>query len=184
MTAIIRRVTVEDLATFPNDGHRYEIVAGELHVSPSPERRHQALAFRLAMLLGTYLAKHRLGYAYFAPVDVRLSEHDQVRPDLLFIRAEHSHFYQGDTVHGAPDFVIEILSASTRSYDELVKWQLYERYGVLEYWLVDPHAETIRLFELQNATHRAATDREGVLCSKVLPGFEIVASTLFSDLDA
>jgi len=130
----------------PDDGQRYEVIAGEPHVSPVPNRAHQEVQRRLGRLLDRATREEELGRIYFAPVDVRLSPHDIVQPDILFIRRDRLASYQpGGVVEGAPDLVVEIATPSSRLQDDGPKKALYARSGVREYWLVDPAAEGLRV---------------------------------------
>jgi Uma2 family endonuclease len=124
-----------------------------------------------------------LGQVLFAPVDVRFSDRDQVQPDLLFIRGERLDIYQGHTVQGAPDLVVEIVSPSDRSFDEVRKRALYEANGVPEYWIVDPKARTLRLLVLTEGRYVEAAPRDGRLRSTVLPDLVVDPAALFAGLD-
>src|SRR5688572_1369617 len=97
-----RPLTYDDLLQLPDDGYRYEIIDGELVVSPPPSRHHQKLAFRLALLVGNEVTNKNLGDVYFAPVDVKLGTHRVVQPDLLFIRLERRDIFVSDAVEGPP----------------------------------------------------------------------------------
>ncbi|HEX6513657.1 MAG TPA: Uma2 family endonuclease, partial [Chloroflexota bacterium] len=106
----------EDLLHTPDDGKRYEIVDGEMLVSPSPVPKHQWVALKLIEFL---LQPHHAGYGqlWVAPLDVILDEHNVVEPDLLFIRQDRLHIIHENNVHGAPDLVVEILSPGGRERD-------------------------------------------------------------------
>ena len=126
------RLTYEDFLGFPDDGRRHELIDGEHYVTPSPTARHQELSGRLHLALGAYLRASPLGKLYYAPLDVLLSDHDVVEPDLLFVSNARLGII-GATVQGAPDLAIEIVSPSSRRTDELTKRGLFERAGVGEY---------------------------------------------------
>ena|ERR671910_2687527 len=108
MSTAVSLLTYEDLLRTPDDGQRYEIIAGELIVSPSPGRVHQWFSMNLIRVLDGYVYHRGLGRVFHAPVDVRLSPHDIVEPDLLFIRQDRLHIYKarGD-VQGTPDLVVD-----------------------------------------------------------------------------
>ncbi len=145
--------TYEDLLEFPDDGKHYEIIDGELFMSPSPLTWHQRASVNLAFIISKYIREHQLGELFFAPLDVLLSESNVVEPDLLFILNENSHIITKENIKGVPDFLIEILSPSNRRYDVKKKRALYERYGVKEYWLVDPDLENIQKFILKEGNY-------------------------------
>ena len=107
------RLNAEDFARLPNDGFRYEIIAGELYMSPSPKARHQYLLGELYYRLRAYLAAHPLGRAYVAPFDVHFGGEDIVQPDLIFIRQERVKALVKDWIYGVPDLLVEVLSPAT-----------------------------------------------------------------------
>ena len=144
--------TYEDLLYTPDDGKRYEVLEGDLIVSPSPRWKHQRVVSALVRIL------HRaedagFGVACTAPMDVVLSDHDVVEPDLLFIAKEHLAIVTAENVQGAPDLVVEVISEGSRRRDAITKRHIYERYGVRFYWLVDPEEETVRGFELKDGAY-------------------------------
>ncbi|HXR96339.1 MAG TPA: Uma2 family endonuclease [Terriglobales bacterium] len=138
-----RKLTYADFVFIPDDGLRHESIDGEHYVSPSPVPRHQRIVGRLYLLIGTYLQAHHIGELFVAPLDVKLSEHDIVEPDLLYVASARAGIVGDDNVQGAPDLVIEILSPSTRGRDLRLKRDRYEQQGVGEYWLVDPASDRI-----------------------------------------
>ena len=174
------KLAYEDYARLPDD-ERCELIDGELITMPSPKEIHQ----RLLLLLGAkwlwFALERGLGSVYIAPFDVILSEFDVVQPDLLFVSNARSGIITEDNVRGAPDLVVEILSPSTADYDRITKRELYERYGVPEYWLVDPYAKTITILRLGADGYNVhAVYGEGdTLSSPTLAGFSLNLSELF-----
>jgi Uma2 family endonuclease len=183
MSTLHRLYTVDDLETFPDDGLRYEIIGGELIVSPSPSKRHQRMEMRLSYLLVDQVELRGIGWVYSSPVDVRFSPSDQVQPDLLVLLAEHDEMYRGNTIHGAPDLVIEIVSPGSQNRDREVKFGLYERNGVPEYWLADPMAGTIRQYALRAGRYEEVAQEGGLLRSTAIPGLVIDVPALSAVLD-
>jgi Uma2 family endonuclease len=179
------KFTYEDLQAFPDDGKRREIVDGELFVSASPNLRHQAISLNLALVIGSFLKKQRLGRLFTAPADVVLSDSDVVVPDLLFVSQERLDRLTKANVQGAPDLVIEILSPSTRRSDELVKKKRFEHFDVVEYWIVDPELDAVRVLRRtkKGLTRVAELTREesDVLSTPLLPGLEIPLAMIFAD---
>jgi Uma2 family endonuclease len=139
------KLTYEDFLRFPDDGLRHEIIDGEHFVAPSPNIRHQAILGNLYWVIRSHLEANPGGRVFFAPLDVIFSMFDVVEPDLLYVSSDRLRILTDKNVRGAPDLVIEILSGSTRTVDETVKRRLYERWGVAEYWIVDPELETLRV---------------------------------------
>ena len=179
------KLTYEDLLLFPDDGRRHEIIDGEHFVTPSPHARHQRVSQHLNSLLHRHVEEHRLGRVYYAPVDVVLSEVDVVEPDLLFIGQARLAIV-GAVVRGAPDLVVEIASRSSRRQDEVLKRSLYERAGVGEYWLVDPEAETVKVFRRREGGGYgrplllSAWEGDRIE-SPLLPGLEIPLVAVFAE---
>jgi Uma2 family endonuclease len=178
-----RALTAEDLEGLPDDGNRYEIIGGHLIVSPSPSIRHQRVSFELAGALYLYLKQSGAGEGYSAPTDVSLSPNDVVQPDILVVLREHQNIVVEQGIFGAPDLVIEILSPSSTATDFLRKSHLYERFGVPEYWIVDPVGESVVIQTLQDGRYVAGQELgvDDMLRSSVLDGFEVELATIFPD---
>jgi len=177
--------TYDELRKMPDDGQRYELIAGQPLVSPAPNRAHQEVQRRLGRLLDRATREEELGRIYFAPVDVQLSPHPIVQPDILFIRWERLASYQpGGGVEGAPDLVVEIVSPSSRLQDDGPKKALYARAGVRESWLVDPAAGEVRVFVQNERGDRFGelAPEHGQLHSTVLPIPTIDIAALFAGI--
>jgi Uma2 family endonuclease len=174
------RYTHADLLAMPDDGKRREIIDGDLYVTPSPVTPHQRILRNLALALGKFLEVHPLGELLFAPMDVVLSEFDVVEPDLLFVLNEHRDYLQ-DWVRGAPDLVVEILSPTTEARDRGLKKKAYARYGVGEYWIVDPVTQTIEVYRLTPEGFRLAATyaKDNILETSLLPGFLLPVGLIF-----
>jgi len=183
--AIPRKLTYEDYLRFPDDGLRHELIDGEHFVSPAPAEKHQLVSWNVAYFLADYLRRNRLGQAFTAPYDVLFSNNDVVQPDLIYISNERSSIRTGKNAQGAPDLVIEILSESTRSRDEKVKFRLYESSGVKEYWILDPDLGTVEVFRPQGRHLRLVAELSAaeaeVLETPLLPGLRIPLEEVFAD---
>jgi Uma2 family endonuclease len=143
------KLTYDDYVALPDDGLRHEIIDGEHFVSAAPRLSHQRVASRLHLSLASYVATAELGEVLCTPVDVVLSRHDVVQPDILFLASatlaaavSANHRFLGLP----PNLVVEVLSPSTRRKDQVFKLLLYERAGVPEYWLVDPDLTTVTVY--------------------------------------
>jgi Uma2 family endonuclease len=139
--------TVEMLHGLPEDGNRYEVIEGELYVTPSPTRGHERVAKRLGQLLDAYVAKAGLAAEVFAiDADIRRDKHTLVQPDVLVIdaarEADHASW---PPMHGLM-LAVEVLSPSTSRRDRTTKRALYLGEGV-EYWIVDPEARAIERWD-------------------------------------
>jgi Uma2 family endonuclease len=137
------KLTYEDYCLLPDDGRRHEIIDGEHYVNPAPNIPHQRISRKIVFTLTQHVEQHDLGEVFYAPCDVVLSAFDVVEPDILFVSKARRHIIGTANIQGAPDLVVEILSPSSRQYDEVFKLKRYDAAGVAEYWIVDPDAETI-----------------------------------------
>jgi len=176
------KLTYDDYQHLPPDGKRHEIIDGEHYVTPTPTLRHQWVARRLVAAFENYLRTHPVGEVFFAPLDVILTKFDVVEPDVLYVSNERAGILQ-DWVRGAPDLAIEILSPTTRRTDEVAKRKLYERVGVLEYWIVDPELDVAKVYrrEGERFTRIGEFSREEghSLETPLLPGLQITLDELF-----
>ena len=176
-----RLLTYEDLPETPDERLRYEIIGGRMVVTPVPVPVHQEVCSRLGTWSCVFVGENKLGRVYTSAPDVRLSPHDVVVPDLVFVSNERRHIVGPNVIDGAPDLIVEVLSPSTRARDRREKAELYARAGVREYWLVDARARAVTVRDLE--TGEESTVRQtGVVRSVVLPGFEVDVAELFADL--
>ena len=156
-----RRYTYSDLMQW-DDGKRYELYDGVPVALASPSDVHQEVSGELFSQLHDFL-KGKPCKVYSAPFDVRLFDtaddrpedsENVVQPDLMVVCNKDKVDRHG--VHGAPDLVIEITSPSTRRNDRFVKFNLYQRAGVREYWIVDPDARVVLVHTLEEGQYHAA----------------------------
>ena len=145
---------------FPDDGRRHEIIDGDHYVNPAPSTYHQTVSRRLQHQLYTQIELTGRGVVYNAPVDVQLTDHDIVQPDLVVVLTSRMQMITPTKIKGVPDLIVEILSPSTASNDATLKKQLYERVGVAEYWIVDPDNHTVEQLVLVDGRYerRPAAD--------------------------
>lgn len=176
------KLTYEDYCLLPDDGRRHEILDGEHYVNPAPNTKHQTATGNLFNALFTHAKAHRLGRVFVAPYDVVLSEFDVVEPDILFVSNERKHLIGKANLTGAPDLVIEVMSPSSRRYDEVVKLKRYDAMGVGEYWIVDPDAETVALYRRRGRNFVRVTFDEYVT-TPLLPGFTLRIADIFDSGD-
>jgi Uma2 family endonuclease len=148
--------TADDLDSLPDDGQRYELLDGELLVTPSPRVRHQNVAgelyhlLRLAVPAGLRLLP--------APMDVRFGPRRQLQPDLLVV---HDEGLDAVRVESVPLLVVEILSPGTRARDQVTKRRAYEQEGVASYWIVDPKKPALTALELTGGAYAQVAHVEG-----------------------
>ncbi len=173
------RYTYKDYCGWP-DEERWEIIDGVAYdMTPAPIIRHQDIAGNLFSILKIML-KERPCMVFIAPTDIILSDHDVVQPDV-FVVCDKNKITEKN-IQGAPDLVAEVLSPSTSKKDRWIKKELYEKYGVLEYLIIDPVGEYIERYSLGNNgkfDQGEAFDAEGVMQLKSLSGLEISVQDVF-----
>ncbi len=180
------KFTYEDYKSLPYvERQRFELLEGELiPMTPSPGEAHQATSIALSSLLYRFVREHQVGRVYEAPFDVVLGEPGEeqvVQPDILFVSQVRRTIIRDDEIRGAPDLVVEILSPSTEEKDRVFKRRLYAKYGVTEYWIVDPDARTIEVLALGKRGYERARlyKKSETLESPLLPGLHIALNEVF-----
>ena len=177
------KLTYEDYVLFPEDGMRHEILDGEHYVTASPFVRHQRISGRIYRPLSSWVEERGLGEVFYASVDVVLSPHDIVVPDLFYISKERAEIITEKNIQGAPDLIIEIISPGTRLRDEGIKLQSYGASGVGEYWMVYPDREMARVYRREGGRFRLtaelSTAAGDVLTTPLLPGLGIPLAEVF-----
>lgn len=174
--------TYDDYVNLPDDGNRYEIIEGELVMTPAPKTGHQRISRRLLVQLTLFVEEKRLGEVFDAPCDVVFSPENTVQPDILFVSKEQEKLITDDNIQGAPDWIIEILSPATAYSDLIEKKETYEKFGVKEYWIVDPKKKRIELHGLQEGKYQLLQKKEktGKITSELLPGFAVDVKKVFA----
>ncbi len=174
-------LTYEDYCALPDDGRRYEIIEGELYVTPSPSRAHQQFAANLLVSLKPFVTARGLGEVFIAPFDVILEETSVVVPDLLFVAVARSGIVTDRGVRGAPDLIVEILSPGTARRDRVEKAKLYARHGVRQYWLADPERRVLEVYELGEGQYRRAAGLadHDTFSPSLFPGLSIPLASLW-----
>jgi Uma2 family endonuclease len=178
---IVERMTATEFFELAPETETAELVEGVMIVSPPPLDSHERQQGFLYTLIRLYVEQHNLGEVRGSRTAVRLSEAHVFEPDILFLSQARSHLLQERGVFGAPDLVVEILSAATAAYDRGDKLRAYERYGVQETWLIDPYGPSGTLFYQQREGLYVPmpVDGEGWLVSTALPGFHLQTDWLW-----
>ena len=145
----------------PETNQPNELWEGELIMSPAPAPQHQRIVARLYRLLDDFVSARDLGQVFLTPIDVVLAQRRTVQPDLIFIDRGNQKIIQ-DAIRGVPDLVMEVVSKGSWRRDRIDKRSLYQQFGVKEYWIIDPEAQTIELLFLSARAYR--------LLSKAMPG--------------
>lgn len=176
------RFNYSDYLQLPED-KRYEILDGELCVVPAPNIRHQRISRRLLLALTQHVLEMDLGEFLHAPCDVILSDENIVQPDLFLVRKERAAIIGKLNLRGAPDLVIEILSTGTRSRDLESKRKIYAVFGIQEYWVVDPEADTVEVLVWDETGYvsAGAYGKSDYLSSPLLPDLNLALVEIFED---
>lgn len=174
-------MTYAQYCLLPDDGKQYELIDGELFMTPAPKPKHQEIVLRLAAELSGLVRINGLGGVFVGPVDILFDPYTVVRPDVLFISAARLSIVGEDAIEGPPDLVVEVLSPSTFYKDLRKKMTAYSQFGVQEYWIVDPETQTIEVYtrrddKLQLAQKFSSGD---TLESGILPGFRLAVNDVF-----
>jgi Uma2 family endonuclease len=172
------KLDYDDYAGIPPSPNRHELIDGILCVTPAPSPLHQRVSRRLQRILEDYFHPRGLGEVFNAPIDLILTRHDVVQPDLLVAAAGQ---ISGRGIEGAPLLVVEILSPSTTRQDRTVKAQRYAALGIVHYWIVDPDARRLECYQLAAGEYALLVPGEGdaVLDHPHWPGLSIPLADLW-----
>jgi Uma2 family endonuclease len=177
-------LTYDDLASFPDDHLRRELIDGELFVTPSPIVAHQRAVMRIVQALANHADEHG-GLTLPAPMDVVFSPSTVVEPDVVFLGpGRAAQLADGRFVDVVPDLVVEVSSPSTRRLDLINKRSLYEREGVPEYWFVDLETRLVDVHRLDDVGHYGAPATFGAgdtLTCLAAPRLRLPVAAVFGD---
>lgn len=167
---------------FLPEGAPYQLIEGELIMTPAPNPRHQIILGRIFRGLSDFVEQREAGIVLLSPLDVYLDDENAFQPDVIFIATERMETIKKDGIYGAPDLVIEILSPSTAHYDSREKFRVYERSGVQEYWIVDPEMNSVEVYVTKEGKFSLASKAEekGEIVSQLLRGFKVNLEDVFS----
>ena len=175
------RVSFADLERAPEDGRRYELYDGEVFVVPAPLPRHQVVQLLIAEMLRHFAAEHG-GFAVASPIDIVFSDYDVLQPDVVFFNADRRQLVDLDRViRHPPDLCVEVISPSTQETDRGRKMQMFARFGVPEYWIVDPRARRVEVYHLKRGSYTLLADLtgDGVIESPTIAGLAFSVAGLF-----
>ena len=174
------KFTYTDYLLLP-EGDRRQLIDGDLYMVPAPSFRHQGVLANLATILRGFVRANNLGEVLWAPFDVVLSAENVVQPDILFVSNERRGIITEANISGAPDLVVEVLSPSTADRDRQLKLGLYSRFGVSEYWIVDPDERSVRVMALgEPGEPSASTYSSGSISSRLIPGLSVAVEKVFA----
>ncbi|MEW5720939.1 MAG: Uma2 family endonuclease [Chloroflexota bacterium] len=178
--------TYDDWARLPDDGTRYEVIDGELFMTPPPATPHQFSIANLFSEMTNFVRARRLGWVLSSPIGVRLpTQPVPLEPDIVFISTARKSIIEEKYIEGVPDLVVEVLSPSNWIYDRKEKFNVYKIAGVPEYWIVDYRAKTVEVFVFEKGDY-ALLGKWGLgefAISRVLDGFRVAVAEIFQDID-
>ncbi len=175
-------LTYKEYEALPADGRRYEIHEGELSVTAAPSPQHQIISRNLFLILHAHVTAKGIGEVLYAPLDVILTDSSIVQPDIVYLDVERLTAISERGIEGSPTLVIEILSPSTTLIDRATKHQLYARYGVPFFWLVDPESRSIEAFVLGPDGYSLAVRAFGVepISPPPFPDLSLILASLWA----
>lgn len=170
------RMTADEYFALEDDGFLYELVDGVVCMSPSPTPEHQDAATQISAQIATFLNDHLVGKV-FVELDVNLGQGPTggdivYRPDVVFIRAEKVARNR-KRIDEPPDLAVEIVSDTSRRYDNETKKGDYERAGVMEYWVIDPNRGTMSFYRLRDGRYELVQPKGDAFASEAIPGFSL-----------
>lgn len=173
--------TVHDYMAMPEGPPYYQLIEGDLFMSPSPHWVHQRISRNIERIIDRYLETNDIGQLFHAPLDVILNETNVYQPDVLFFRHHGKAKLGKRCVEGAPDFVVEILSRSTLHLDKDQKLKIYPVAGVQELWLIDPVEKTITDFHFEKSFDQPVAIHRGAdkFASPIFPGLTFSTPEIF-----
>lgn len=184
MAALVPRYTAAEVRRFPDDHLRYEVIRGELFVTPAPGTPHQRAVVEFTVRLHAYVTTHKLGEVLPGPFEVQFAGDTAVQPDVIVILAAQRGRLTRKRLHGAPALAIEIVSYSSKRTDRLQKRQLYQEEGVSEYWIADVEQLHVERWRQGDAAPEVLTDRLAWHPAAGAPPLEIDLRQLFTVVNA
>ena len=178
-----RRYTYDEIVDeMPETNQPCELWDGELIMAPAPFFDHQKTVLRFYRKLDDWVSFGKLGEVIASPIDMVLSPHRAVQPDVAFIATARLAIIQR-VIRGPADLVAEVVSLEGPSRDRIEKRDLYEQHGVKEYWIIDPEPETVEVLALMNGRYELVKrSRPGdTAASQLLPGFKVAVDYLFRE---
>ena len=174
-----KKQTYADYLQTP-EGSGFQLLDGVVMESPSPVYSHQSFVKKFFLEINDFVEENKLGTVEFAPLDVYFDDENCVQPDILFITEKRKHIITKKNIQGAPDLVVEVVSG-TRNIDTVKKKQLYEKFGVKEYWIVFPEEETVAVYTLSGNCYQSLGNfqKSGILHSHILTGLQIDLKNIF-----
>ncbi|MCL5055453.1 MAG: Uma2 family endonuclease [Firmicutes bacterium] len=170
-----------DYFLLPDNGKRYQIIEGELFMTPPPGTFHQNSVTQLTGILVLYLNKHPIGKVFCSPIGVVLSDIHVVEPDLVYVSKEKKNLIKERGIFGSPDLTVEVLSKGNKKVDRITKFKLYAQFKIPYYWIVDPMGKTMEMYELGKKEYQliAKKQENEIIKPSLFPGLEFSLKELW-----
>lgn len=178
------RMSADEYIDFPLSAHKSDLIEGVFVMASPASYRHEIIQGVVHTILRMFVDIRGIGEVLGPNAAFRLSEENAFQPDISFIRADRLYLAEEVYFPGPPDLAVEIISPSSRQYDEVEKRINYGRYGVREYWLIDPIYETIHFFSQAEGELLPIPAEQGVYHSRLLKGFYLRPEWLFPGDDS
>ena len=160
--------TIMEVYKMLPEGTLAELISGVIYMSPSPVRNHQKIITRLSGRMDHFTEINDLGEVFVAPFDVYLDDHSNaVQPDIIFVAKKNLRIIDRH-VHGVPDLVVEVLSEGNKGHDLIKKKDLYQQFGIKEYWIIDPETREAIGFEHTSGKYYEFSRNIGQVSSRLL----------------
>jgi Uma2 family endonuclease len=163
--------TFEDFCAIIRDDQKADLIDGIIYMASPENTDANKLFLWLAAIMDCYAQRRKLGEIYGSRVSFRLDEEHGPEPDIAFVRTEHLDRVKSGHVAGAADLAVEIVSPETVERDYCHKRELYQEYGISEYWIIDEEEQLVTLLRLKKGKYRQVRPKNGELHSEVLAGF-------------
>lgn len=162
--------TIMEVFQMLPEGTLAELINGSIYMSPAPSPKHQRIIGKLYRLLSEYVEKNYLGEILLAPCDVYLDHHSNaVQPDIIYISsAKSSIVLENSSIHGVPDILMEVLSPGNSDHDRILKKDLYQKFGVQEYWIINPETKETIGYALNEGKYVSLGQFSGKIFSRLL----------------
>jgi|SRR5579884_1425681 len=163
--------TFEDFCALVRDGQKADLIDGVIYMASPDNTDANKLFLWLASIMNIYARRMKLGDVFGSRVALRLDEEHGPEPDIAFVRTEHLDRIQRGFVAGAADLAVEIVSPESVERDYYDKRELYQQYGISEYWIIDEEEQSVTLLRLKKGEYHPVRPKKGELHSKALAGF-------------
>jgi Uma2 family endonuclease len=141
------RMTAAEFFELPESNLPVELIKGEVIMSPAPVPKHQRVSRKSLLVLENLIPN---GELFYSPIDVYLDEDNVPQPDIVWVAADSRCVISEKRLEGPPDLIVEIFSPGTERRDKKAKFDLYQKFGVREYWMIDPEEEYVEVYRHEN----------------------------------